>query len=392
MALFWPRRRSARLPRLAPGAAPGTLRTDPTAPRPTMHVMAYGPDDLVEHEIEEVAALDGLTGRFPVLWVDVHGIGSAEIVQALGERFGLHALALEDVQNTHQRPKIEAYPNVLYLVARMFELTPANALVTEQLSLFLGAGFVLTFQERPGDCFEPVRKRIRQNGPRLRKGKADYLAYALIDALVDNAFPVLERYGERLDDLEEETLSQPDTDTLRRIHETRRDLVHLRRALWPLRDALGQTIRDDEGRFAKTTLLFLRDCLDHLLRAIDVVETYRETASSLMDIYLSSLSHRMNEVMKVLTIIATIFIPLSFIAGLYGMNFDPEASGWNMPELRWRFGYPAALAAMAAVAGGLLFYFYRRGWLSSDDPLPPPKQAEGGAEPGTSGGSRDVVG
>jgi magnesium transporter len=233
---------------------------------------------------------------------------------------------------------------------------------TEQMSLFFGKDYVLTIQEQYGDFFDPIRERVRSGRPRLRQGGTDYLVYALLDALVDSYFPVLQFLGQQLDEIEEEIHDNPDKSHSQRLNELKRDLVSLRRYVWPLREVVDAMIHEDNELVTDETRLYLRDCLDHAVHAYDLIESYREIANGLMDLYLSIMSQRMNEVMKVLTIIATLFIPLSFIAGLYGMNFDTSASRWNMPELSWPFGYPLVLAIMGLCGGGMLFYFWRKGW------------------------------
>ncbi len=343
------------------GAVPGTLLVDPEAPRPIIRTLAYDPTELREKEITDIRSLGDFLHKWPVLWVNVDGLGDANIISQLGEIFGLHRLALEDVINVHQRPKVEQYDRYLFLVAHMLFLS--ESLETEQVSFFVGKGFVLTFQEQVRDCFDPVRDRIRKGLERIRGAPADYLVYALLDAILDSYFPILERYGERLEALEEEIITNPDEKTISRIHQNKRDLLALRRALWPLRDAINSLLRDATAFFAAETRIYLRDCYDHTIQIIDMLESYRETASSLLDIHLSSISNRMNEVMKVLTIIATIFMPLTFLAGIYGMNFNPEKSPWNMPELNWRWGYPFALGLMFAIFAGLAAYFRRKRWL-----------------------------
>ncbi len=347
--------------RTPPGAMPGTVAVDPQGARPVVRVIAYGPDELEEREVDGLDSLAKLVGRSPVTWVDVQGLGDAETITRLGEIFQLHPLALEDAVNTHQRPKVEEYGQFLFIVVRM--IVPGERLDTEQVSLFLGRNFVFTFQERPGDCLDPVRRRLRQATGRVRSAGADYLAYALLDAVVDAYFPAMEQYGEWLDSLDAEISAQPGSDVVVRVHQMRNDLLMLRRAIWPFRDDIGTLVREPNPLVSEETRVFLRDCYDHTVQIIDLVETSREMCSDLRDYYLSMVNNRMSEVMKVLTIMATIFIPLGFIAGVYGMNFDPGASGWNMPELRWSFGYPFALGLMAAVAGGQLWYFWRRGWL-----------------------------
>jgi magnesium transporter len=348
--------------RTPPGTPPGTLIVDPESPHPVIRVLAYGPDEVVEQEISEPQRVGDFLDKWPVLWVDVEGLGDIETIRTLGELFGLHRLALEDVLNVHQRPKIEQYGNYYFIVTRMVSL--GEHLETEQLNLFLGRNFVLTFQEgRPGDCLDLIRERIRQKRGRIREAGLDYLAYALLDAVVDCYFPVLEEYGERLEACEDELLSSPRGDTVARIHEIKRNLLTLRRALWPQREIFNSLLREETPFILHETRLYVRDCYDHVSQLIDLVETYRELGSDLTDVYLSSVSNRTNEIMRVLTVIATIFIPLTFIAGVYGMNFNPSVSPWNMPELSWYWGYPFALVVMLIVAVGQLVFFRRKGWL-----------------------------
>lgn len=259
---------------------------------------------------------------------------------------------------------MEEYPTYHFVVVRMPTDDPAEpGLELEQVSLFFGERFVLTFRERPGDCFEPVCERLRRSRGRFRRSGSDYLAYALLDAVVDSYFPIVESYGDRLEELEDRILTKPDSKLVNEIHAIKRDLVMIRRAVWPLREAVSQLVREEHERIRTETRLYLRDVHDHTHQLVELTETQREVAAGMLDIYLSSMSHRMNEVMKVLTIIATIFIPLSFVASVYGMNFDRDVSPWNMPELTWRYGYPFALALMAAIAVGMLVYFRRKRWI-----------------------------
>jgi magnesium transporter len=323
--------------------------------------MAYGPDGVFEQEVSDLGILPDLRRRWPVTWLNVEGVGDVQAIRRIGEIFGLHLLALEDAVNVHERAKVEQYENHLFIVARMFEIH--GGVETDQLGLFLGKNFVVTFQETPGDCFDPVRDRIRSARGKVRELGADYLAYALLDAVIDAYFPIIEAIGERIEALEDEVLARPHAGTVSQINEMRRELLALRRAIWPLREAIGTCLREPSSWISEDTRVFLRDCYDHTFQVIDLVETYREVGAGLMEIYLSSVGNRTNEVMKVLTIIATIFIPLTFIAGVYGMNFKTERSPWNMPELEWYWGYPACLALMAAVSCTLLFYFWRKGWL-----------------------------
>ncbi len=350
--------------RAPPGAAPGTLMRDPAAAAPVVRAILYGPDQIEELAVTEVEALRPLIGRRPVMWVNVDGLGDVELIRRLGDLFGLHRLALEDVVNTHQRPKVEEYADHIFIVTKIVHEEPA--LATEQVAMFLGRDFLLTFQERDGDCFDPVRERLRNDRGRIRGSQADYLAYALLDAAIDEYFPVLERYGELVEGLEDAVMAAPTARVVSRIHLAKRDLLTLRRAIWPQREAINALVRDVSPLIAEPTRIHLRDCYDHCVQLMDMVETYREIASGLVDIHLSSVSAHMNEIMKVLTIIATIFMPLGFIAGVYGMNFNAEVSPWNMPELRWYWGYPFVLGLMAVVAAGLLVYFRRKGWIGGD--------------------------
>jgi magnesium transporter len=358
--MVWQKRYSA------PGAPPGTLVPHPDLPTEVrITAIHYTAETYTE---EQVTDLDTYLHARPaqgVLWLNVDGLGQVSILEQLGEHFHLHALSLEDVLNVPQRPKLEDYEGYQFLIMRMAIFQEAQELsgTTEQVSLFLGPDFVLTVQEQIGDVFEPVRQRLRQGRVRIRSAGADYLAYALLDAAIDGFFPVLEELSERLAALEEEVLSAPTRDTLEQIYTIRRALTNLRRAIWPAREAINVFARTDSALVTDHTRLFLRDCYDHVLQVLDVLESYRELASGLMDTYLSSQSNRMNEVMKVLTIIATIFIPLTFIAGIYGMNFNPETSPWNMPELNWYWGYPFSLLVMGLLAVLLVLFFRRRGWL-----------------------------
>ena len=347
--------------RTAPGNAPGAVVVDPGAPHPVVRVVSYGPDDLAEEVVTNLDHLAEFVGRRRVTWVDVQGLGDAQTIHQIGELFSFHSLALEDVVNTHQRAKVEDYGNHLFVVARI--PVPNGQLQTEQISMFLGKDFVVTFQEKPCEVFDPILKRIRLAQCSIRGAGADHLAYALLDAAVDGYFPVLEQCGERLDEIDDELSLRPTPNTMVEVRDLRRELLTLRRAIWPLRDALN-LLASHPGEFvADKTRVYLRDCQDHTVQIIDLIETCREMCSDLRDFYLSAVNNRMSEIMKVLTVIATIFMPLTFIAGLYGMNFDPSVSPWNMPELLWRFGYPWALALMTAVAVAQLLFFRRRGWL-----------------------------
>ena len=343
-----------------PGTSPGVLQVDPDAQPSKIRVMAYGPDASVEEELRDLSMVRSYLDRWSVTWVNVDGLADHKALEQLATLFHIHKLALEDVVNVSQRPKVEEYDEHLFVVIRM--LMRDELLRSEQVSLFVGKGYLLTFQERDGDCLDPVRERIRKGRQGLRSGGSDYLAYAVLDAVVDQNFPLLEDLGEQLDDLQEQVIAEPKQEQIRQIYAIRRDLIRMRRNIWPLRELFSEMVRDTTPHIRDETRTYLRDCHDHAVQVTELLEGAREMAASLMDFYLSSMGNRMNEVMKVLTIYAALFIPLTFIAGIYGMNFDPQASRWNMPELGWALGYPFALGLMAVVAGVLLLYFRRKKW------------------------------
>ena len=355
--------------RAPPGAMPGTIELHADHVAPQMRVICYGNSSLVDQELANLEEIDPILtpeqgDPHPVVWIDVHGLGDEDLLHAFGARFGLHPLAVEDVAHVHQRAKVErfdAHDFVVLRAARMGE----SGLDIEQLSFFLGEGWVISFQERPGDVFEPVRQRILNDRGRIRHSGADYLLYALLDAVVDGFFPVLETYDGRLEAMEAVVLASPSRTMMSELHGIKGDLLVMRRAIWPLREMLSGLVRDESPRITDDVRVYLRDCQDHAIQLLDLVESWREMSGSLMDLYLSQVSNRMNEVMKVLTIISSFFIPLSFFAGLYGMNF--EASPWNMPELRSPYGYPALLAFMVAITVGMYVFFRRKGWLGGGD-------------------------
>jgi magnesium transporter len=300
-------------------------------------------------------------------WIQVRGLHDIEKLKTLWDYFNLHPLVQEDIVSTSQRPKVEHYTDHVFVVLRMITHKKAGdgsvQLHTEQVSVVLGENYVLSFQESDEPIFEPILKRLELSTTRLRKFGPDYLAYALLDTIIDHYFHALDEIGELIENVEELVLEEPKQVHLHKIHALRRDLIFFRKSVWSLRDGINSLIRDDIPLISNDVKVFLRDVYDHLVQVIDSIETNREMVFSLFDMYMSALSNRMNEVMKVLTIIATIFIPLTFIAGIYGMNFDPEVSSFNMPELGWYYGYPFSLLIMGALSIGMILFFRRKGWL-----------------------------
>ncbi len=354
-----------------PGEIPGQINIQEDAVKTQIRLVDYNETFLVNQKDITPQQCGEFLDTQSVSWVDVQGLGSPEVIEDLGRVFELNSLVLEDVVNMAERPKTEDYDDQLVIIARMVMPKPkGSGFYSEQVSFVLGKHYLLTIQEEPTrDCFEAVRHRIKHNRGIIRKHGADYLAYALLDSIVDGFFPVLERYGEKIEDLEQEVIIKPTPQTLRKIYKIRRQLLKLRRAIWPQRDVINSLIRDSGNLISDEVRLYLRDCYDHSIQVIDMVETYRELSGGLMDVYLSAVSNKMNEIMKFLTVMSSIFIPLTFIAGIYGMNFNTEKSPLNMPELNWYWGYPLCLGSMGAIAIGLLLIFKRRGWLDNASSL-----------------------
>ena len=350
-----------------PGSVPGTLSLRADAQPPEIVLIDYNEADASRVKLASPEASAPYLDTESVSWVDVLGLGNEETWRQLAKVFNLHPLSLEDVVNVPQRPKVEDYEDHLVIITQMvMPKERGGGFYIEQVSFVLGKHFVLTVQEEPlRDCFEPVRDRLRTGKGTIRKRKADYLAYTLLDAIVDGFFPVLEACGEKIEELEDEVVSNPTHPTLAKIYQVKRELLALRRAIWPLRDAINALIRDGSPLISDEVRIYLRDCYDHAVQVMDMVETYRELTAGLMDVYLSAVGNRMNEIMKLLTVISSIFIPLTFVAGIYGMNFNTDKSPVNMPELNWYWGYPACLALMLAIAGGLVYFFWRRGWFEN---------------------------
>ncbi len=342
------------------GLPPGTLvyTGEQLVESVRITVIDYDEQHFDERQVTSLEECVPFRATPTVTWINVDGLHDVNVIAKLGRTFDIHPLILEDILSTGQRPKLEDFDQGLFIVLRMLSFSDDHQTVeSEQVSLIVGPNFVLSFQERIGDVFDFVRDRIRNGKGRIRKLGSDYLAYSLLDAIVDSYFAVLEKLGEKIEALEEEVVTNPRERTLRQIHALKHEMITLRRSIWPLRELIGGLQRSESPLIAKSTSVYLRDVYDHTIQIIDTIESFRDMVTGLLDIYLSSLSNRMNEVMKVLTIIATLFIPLTFIAGIYGMNFE------HMPELSWRYGYAAVWVVMIAVAAVMLVYFRRKKWL-----------------------------
>jgi len=343
------------------GLAPGTLVHvgEKKAEKVIIKVLAYNSEKLIEKKLETVEDCLAFKDQPDInLWINVDGLDRVDIIGKLGNYFNIHPLTLEDVLNTGQRPKTEDYESYIYTVLKMILLdTKKEEITLDQVSIILGPNYILSFQEREGDVFDPVRERFKNPASRLRKNGVDHLAYSLIDAIVDNYFLILEHFGEEIENLEEGLIIQPRPETLKAVQKYKRDMITLRKSVWPLRELINGLQRVESDLIKETTRIYLRDIYDHTIQVIDSVEDFRDILSSMVDIYLSSISYRMNDVMKVLTVIATIFIPLTFIAGVYGMNFE------YMPELKWRWGYPAIMLAMSLIGVSMFAYFKKRRWV-----------------------------
>jgi magnesium transporter len=343
------------------GLAPGTLVHvgEKKAEKTVIKAWLYNSEKLIEKELQTVDECQELKGQPGMnLWINVDGLDQIGIIEKLGGYFGVHPLTLEDVLNTGQRPKMEDYESYIYAVLKMMLLDEEREeILIDQVSIIFGTNYILSFQEREGDAFNPIRDRLKNPASRLRKNGVDLLAYSLIDAVVDNYFLILEHFGEEIEDLEEQLIVDPIPETLKAIQKYKRDMITLRRSVWPLRELINSLQRTESQLIKESTQIYLRDVYDHTIQVIDSIEAFRDILSSMVDVYLSSLSHRMNDIMKVLTIIATIFIPLTFIAGVYGMNFE------YMPELKWRWGYPAVMFAMTILGISMFLYFKKRRWV-----------------------------
>jgi magnesium transporter len=348
------------------GLPPGTLIHIGTkkAEKTKITLIDYDEAHYEEKEVKTVDECFPFSDKSTVTWINIDGIHEVNVIEKIGKHFNLHPLVMEDIVNTGHRPKVEDFDDYLFVVLKMIYHDDKNGEVgAEQVSLIIGSNFVISFQEQEGDIFNPIRERIKNAKGRIRKMGTDYLAYALLDTIVDNYFIILEKLGEEIEDIEKKLVSNPTPETSQEIHRLKGDMIFLRKSVWPLREVINGLTRGESSLIKESTGIYLRDVYDHTIQVIDTLETYRDVVSGMVDTYLASLSNRMNEVMKVLTVIAVIFMPLTFIAGIYGMNFNPEASPWNMPELNWRYGYLSALGVMVLVLLGMIIYFKRKKWL-----------------------------
>ena len=342
------------------GLPPGTLIHigEKKVEKPKITVIDYNESVFQEKEVESVEECLPYKDKPTTTWINIDGLHQVETIEKIGNYFNLHPLLLEDILNTNQRPKMEEYENYLFIVFKMLYLSEqGEGIIYEQISLILSENCVISFQEREGDVFNIIRERLRAGKGRTRKMGADYLTYSLIDATVDAYFTVLEKIGERIEETEDAVVRNPTMEIVHKIHNLKRELIYLRKSIWPLRDVINLLERSETPLVKESTELYFRDVYDHTVRAVDTLETYRDMVSGMLEIYISSVSNKMNEIMKVLTIIATIFIPLTFIAGVYGMNFK------FMPEIQWHWGYFASLFLMAVVGITMIFYFKKKKWL-----------------------------
>jgi magnesium transporter len=342
------------------GASPGTLihigeqKVDETR----ITLIDYDEAHLQERVLDTIEEAFPLKDLPTVTWINIDGLHQLDIIEKVGQNFNIHPLVLEDIVNTGQRPKTEEFDDLIFVVLKMLHYSESSEKITsEQFSLVLGPNFLISFQEIQGDVFKTVRERIRKPKTRIRKAGCDYLAYALIDAIVDHYFLILEKLGENIEALEEDLLENPSPETLQTLHEMKREMIYLRKQIWPIRELINSLVKGESSLINESTSLFFRDIYDHTIQIIDTIESYRDILSGMLDIYLSTLSNKMNEVMKVLTIIATIFIPITFVAGIYGMNFK------FMPELEWRWGYVMVWVIIVVVAGIMISYFKKKQWI-----------------------------
>jgi magnesium transporter len=354
-----------------PGTPPATLNPLPgPVQKPELRVIEFSPTEFHERKVDRVEDLPGRLDDGKVRWIEMNGLGDVDALKMLGEKYALHPLALEDVLNIGQRPKAEVYDEQIFIVAQMLYTSNDRCeLLGEQVSFFVWNNLLISIQEDAiHDVFEPVRQRMRAGGGFIRKMHGDYLAYALLDAIMDHYFPVLEHLGDTIEELEDEILTAPTRSMVGHLHNLRRTLMQVRRFVWPSRDLVSSLLHSECATIRPETKVFLRDLYDHSVQIMDLVESYRDLSTSMFEMYLSSVGLRTNEIMRVLTVISSIFIPLTFVVGVYGMNFesqtaDGQPAPTNMPELHWKYGYLGILALMALIAGVQLYFFRRKKWL-----------------------------
>ncbi|HMB46083.1 MAG TPA: magnesium/cobalt transporter CorA [Candidatus Methanoperedens sp.] len=342
------------------GLPPGTLLHigDKKMETTRISLMDYDESHFLEKEVKQVEESFPFKDKPTVTWINIEGIHEIEIIEKIGQYFGVHPLILEDILNTEKRPKMEDFETYIYVTLKMLkQIDNSDKILSEQVSLIIGTNFVISLMESKDDIFDTIKDRIRSGKGHIRKMGSDYLAYSLIDAIVDNYFVIMEKFGEKIESMEEELVKNPTPGTLKSIHDTQRELMILRKSVWPLREVVNKMLRGESTLIHESTLIYLRDVYDHTIEVIDMIEGLREMVSRMFDIYLSSISNKLNEIMKVLTIIATIFIPLTFIVGVYGMNFE------YMPELKWRWGYPVIWTIIVFIGIYMLNYFRKKKWI-----------------------------
>ncbi len=347
-----------------PGTPPGTLVEHAVKKQTPLRIrlIDYNDREFVDMDLATVEDCQPYLSRSSITWIHFHGHVNPDILSEIGTLLSLHPLAMEDVLNAGQRPKIDEYDEHLF-IALVLPLGLNENGSAEQVSLFVNENYVVSFHASEHDPFDPLRNRLHRRTGRIRTKRVDYLLYSILDLVIDQGFPVLEHFGERIEEIEEELLNSPNKNTLSKIHEVRRELFLVRRLLWPHREVLNHLLQGDRELVRDDTRIYFRDCYDHTIQIMDLVENYRDMTGSMLEVYLSSISHRLNEIMRVLTLIATIFIPLTFIVGIYGMNFGINtASPWAMPELNWYYGYPTIWVIMIGVVGGMLIYFRKKNW------------------------------
>jgi len=370
-------RKSIRLPRVKrirrppPGTSPGFINIPDDALKLNIHSFMYDSDTINEKDLQNLEDIKAQLQTNPdkIHWFDIKGFGNKVFFEQLADFFGIHRLQMEDVVNVYQRPKVEDFLGHLFFISRVLK-EGETGYQNDQLSIFLGSNYVITIQDKYEDILDPIRNRIRQGKGYLRKSGADYLVYSLMDVVIDNYYPILERLGDSLDELQDELITAPTRLALNKLLQKKRELILLRRTIWTERDKMNDILRTPYSEISDSTKVFYRDTYDHCIQLIDLVETYKEVTASLMDVYQSSVSNKLNQVMKVLTIISTIFIPLTFIVGVYGMNFsrvDPDTGKilkLNMPELYWPYGYLGVTIVMVLIVIVQIYYFYKKGWLN----------------------------